>query len=94
LQDVVSSLDPILKKHLLFLHTWCGCDTTSAIYGHGKTSFIKKFLKSTKLKNLSDLFYDPWATRDEISDAGERMFVAMYGGSIETLEKLRLIYPF
>ena len=89
LQDVASCFDPIIKRHLLFLHAWCGCDTTSAIFGHGKTGFIKKFLKSTELQQLSNVFYDPWATQEEISNAGERMFVAMYGGSVETLGKLR-----
>ena len=30
-----------MKQHLLFVHAWSGCDSTSAILGKGKPSFFQ-----------------------------------------------------
>ncbi|CAB4029738.1 Hypothetical predicted protein [Paramuricea clavata] len=37
-QDLVNKAGKVVTSHLLFIHAWSGCDTTSATYGHGKTS--------------------------------------------------------
>ena len=41
------------KEHLLFVHAWSVCDTVSATYGKGKTSFVKLVNQSNELKDLS-----------------------------------------
>ena len=33
----------IKKEHLLFIHAFTGCDTTSAFYNKGKNNFITIF---------------------------------------------------
>ena len=39
-----------LKEHLLFLHSWSGCDTTSSIFGKGKGSLVNIMRKSPPLQ--------------------------------------------
>ncbi len=41
ISDLVEQAGPIITSHLLFLHAWSGCDTTSATFGQGKVSLIK-----------------------------------------------------
>ena len=44
-----------LKEYLFFLYTWTGCDTTPAIYGHGKTFLISKISSSQELHRYAEL---------------------------------------
>ena len=37
------SMSPKIKDTILFIHAVSGCDTTSALYGIGKPSILKKF---------------------------------------------------
>ena len=39
--NVTSSLPSHVKENLLFIHAWGGCDTTSALFGQGKTAVLK-----------------------------------------------------
>ena len=36
-------------SHLLFIHAWTGCDTTSATFGHGKANLLMKIQMCNKL---------------------------------------------
>ena len=58
-----------IKEHLLFIRAWTGCDTVSAPFGKGKTSFLQLFTKSAELKDISTCMTDVWATVD---DAGNQ----------------------
>ena len=42
LSAVKGRLGHHLSNHLLFAHAWSGCDTTSAIFGHGKGAITKQ----------------------------------------------------
>ena len=77
-----------LCPHLLFLHAWTGCDTTSAVYDIEKVSFVKRFLKSKHLQELAETMSDVWATREEIEAAGSQIFIILHGGE-DTLNRLR-----
>ena len=44
-----------MKDHLLFIHAWSGCDTTSSIMNKGKSSFFKLVQKSSVLKAASEV---------------------------------------
>ena len=35
IEDLVESCGDIIIRHILFIHAYSGCDTTSAIYGQG-----------------------------------------------------------
>ena len=37
--SLVSSAGGLVTRHLLFIHAWSGCDTTSAIYGQGRQCY-------------------------------------------------------
>ncbi|XP_066928663.1 uncharacterized protein [Clytia hemisphaerica] len=44
-----------IKDHLLFIHAWSGCDSTSAIYNKGKTSFLNLVRKSKKMQSAAEM---------------------------------------
>ena len=52
--DLVTKAGEVITSHLLFLHAWTGCDTTSATFGHGKTSMLKKL---NNLKKYNKYLY-------------------------------------
>ena len=37
-----------IKEHLLFLHSWSGCDSTSVVFGKGKPKVAQMLAKSNK----------------------------------------------
>ncbi len=49
-----------------------GCDTTSALYGMGKLKFMKALESSQLLRSDVLVFGDPSASKQEISEVGER----------------------
>ena len=42
-----------IKKLLLFIHAWSGCDTTSAAFGKGKANMVNTLKKSSKMREIS-----------------------------------------
>ena len=45
--DVCSSnIIPVIRKSILFIHAWSGCDSTSATSGHSKPKLMKAILKN------------------------------------------------
>ena len=74
------SLTPGLKPYVLAIHAWTGCDTTSAIYSKGKTSLLKNVSSSLELQRLMTTIRDCWADKEEIGQAGFKLFISMYGG--------------
>ena len=78
-----------VKEHLLFVHAWSGCDTTSATYGKGKPSFLKMVQKTEQLQSISEKMNDYWATKEEISEAAASTFEIVYGGKSKSLTSMR-----
>ena len=68
-------ISPTIKKYVLFIHACGGCDSTSAQYRQGKTSFIKILEESMGAMQLCDTFYSSSVSQDDINDAGLRLFV-------------------
>ena len=81
IRDVVSALQDSFRSHIMVLHTFTGCDTTSAIYAKGKTSFLKKIFASNKIRDAMEVISDPWAKPSEVGDAGQKLLLNMYGGT-------------
>ena len=78
-----------LREHILIIHAFSGCDTTSAPFGKGKTSFLYMLKKNEKLKQISEEMNGVSADRDAIGNAGIEAFRIIYGGSVnDTLSKL------
>ena len=61
IRDAVSTLQDSLQSYIKVLHAFTGCDTTSAIYASGKTSFLKKIVASDKICDVMEVISDPWA---------------------------------
>ena len=80
-----------ITEHLLFIHAWTGCDSTSAIFGKGKSNFASLVRKSSAMKSVSETLSDYWATDKEVANASVAAFLEMYGGNQEnqSLSKLR-----
>lgn len=92
ISDLVTKAGQVLKSHLLFLHAWSGCDTTSATFGHGKTSLLKRIKDSKEIQQISSLINEHNVTVEQIDKAGTRLYVIMYSGrQDDSLNSLRYI---
>lgn len=69
---------PDIADHILFLHAFIGCDTTSTFFRQGKIKFIKLFRKNDNLQNITKIFGDPYAHPDFIDIAGQKCILALY----------------
>ena len=38
ISDLITKAGGLVTSHFLYIHAWSGCDTTSATFGHGKTT--------------------------------------------------------
>jgi len=61
------------------LHAFGGCDTTSAIIGHGKGNVLCKLSSKCSDRNCISVMQDPGASIAAISEAGQRLMVLLYG---------------
>ena len=63
-------------KYLTFIQAFGGCDTVAATCGLGKIFFTKKKIA----KEAADEFLSPESAKDELGEAGAKLFVTLYGG--------------
>ncbi|GBN09761.1 hypothetical protein AVEN_58661-1 [Araneus ventricosus] len=78
-----------MKKALLFLHAFSGCDTTSSFYRQGKKLF-QFILRKEAFLQITQVNMSKQVQLDSIVDAGQRLLVALYGGKDgDTLNGLR-----
>ena len=84
-------LGPDLCSHLLFIHAFTGCDTTSRVFGVGKKAFFQKFIKGNKdLESCAICFTNPGQTCDTVEDCGYKAMVQLFGGKpTDSLTTLR-----
>ena len=76
--------------HILAIHAWGGSDTTSAVFDQGKCRILKLAQKSQEMRQWCAVFAQEDTTRDAVGEAGERIFISMYGGKPDdSLTKLR-----
>ena len=66
------------------IHAWSGCDTTSPIFGTGKTTFMKKAEKSKEIQKLLRKMAEPWQSKDAIHFASQKIFIHCYNGRSRT----------
>lgn len=77
-------------EQLLFIHAVSGCDTTSRLFGIGKGIAMKKCLASKSVQECSQVFNSESSTADQVTTAGEKALLVLYGGKPEdTLNTLR-----
>ena len=92
IRDLVTKVGGVVKAHLLFIHAWSGCDTTSATFGQGKTLLLKKIKECNELQQISYVMSKDDVTAEQIGKAGIQVFAIMYGGKQGyTLNTLRYV---
>uniref|UniRef100_UPI00358E3900 uncharacterized protein n=1 Tax=Myxine glutinosa TaxID=7769 RepID=UPI00358E3900 len=69
------------RKYLIFLHSFSGCDTVSAISGFSKSTLLTKLCKTDKAERAMDVFLDIRAKKDDIIKAGCELFKLMFRGN-------------
>ena len=90
IRDLMNKASKVVTSHLLFIHVWSGCDTTSATFGKGKTTLLKNIKESEELQHISSLMSDPNVTAEQIGKDGIRLFVVIYDDKIgDSLNSLR-----
>ena len=62
------------RKYLIFLHSFSGCDTVSAISGFSQSTLLAKLCKTDKAEKAMDVFLDIQAEKDAIIKAGCELF--------------------
>lgn len=79
-------------SQLLVIHAISGCDSTSALLGHGKDSIYKAVVKHNETLNLSQILGTPNASRLDIIEAGLKLLTIIYGGNTSySLNHLRYV---
>ncbi|GBO33476.1 hypothetical protein AVEN_143977-1 [Araneus ventricosus] len=65
--------------------------STHTLFGQGKNKFISLFLKHEELLNRAATFLNPQAATEQVTEAGENVLVALYGGdpATQNLDELR-----
>ncbi|XP_061749413.1 uncharacterized protein LOC133555680 [Nerophis ophidion] len=76
------------RRYLVFCHVFTGCDTVSAIAGHGKTILFDRFCAGDIDEHM-DIFLDIRATKDAVIQTGTAIFHYIYHGPGSTLGKVR-----
>ena len=91
ISSIVGLIQEEKLKKILLLHAMSGCDTTSLLFGVGKTKLYKKEILE-KHEDLSDVFYNSESTISEIISAGEKIIMELYSEAKKcgNLNSLRL----
>ncbi|KAJ4933951.1 hypothetical protein JOQ06_006759, partial [Pogonophryne albipinna] len=76
------------RCYLLFCHAFTGCDTVSAIAGHGKTTLFDRFCAGDIDEHM-DIFLDTQATKDAVIQAGTTIFQYIYHAPGTALGEIR-----
>ncbi|GBN13654.1 hypothetical protein AVEN_66182-1 [Araneus ventricosus] len=72
------------SRMILFIHAFSGCDTTSALFGHGKTKCCSLLEKNRRMEEKIQVFFNSEATIDQVAKAGETFLIHLYGGNPRT----------
>ena len=88
IRSIREALSEKQRRYLLLCHAFTGCDTVSAISGHGKTSLFDKFCAGEIDEHL-DVFLDLRATRDTVIRSGIAIFQYIYHAPGTTLGAIR-----
>ena len=77
LQSVKSQLGDATVSALFVLYAFTGCDTTSRIHGVGQDKLLK--IRHKLDESVVSPFYNANATKDEIKQTGESIFIQLLG---------------
>lgn len=84
-----SMIDQTAADHILFLHAFSGCDTTSALFHQGKLKCINVLRKNPDLNEVIQVFKNPKAGTEIIATAGEFFLLKLYSYSdVKTMQNM------
>ena len=87
---VRNSIDNTAAEQLLAVHALSGCDTTSALFGHGKASVYRKVIENPDTKPLTDVLSSVDASQTAVVEAGLKLLLMLYSAKpSDTLNHLR-----
>lgn len=66
------------KDKIAFIHSFTGCDTTSAFAGKGKKMTVKSLLANKNLSTLAEVFYQKNAEKKTIAEHGLKLIGSIY----------------
>ncbi|KAG5877242.1 hypothetical protein JTB14_019620 [Gonioctena quinquepunctata] len=69
------------NAHLLFIHAFTCCDTTSAAYRKSNVGFLKKCQKSKIIQRAAEVFVSGSSSPDSIQTAGMMRIISWHGAS-------------
>ena len=87
-QEIRASLSARQRHYLLFCHAFSGCDTVSAIGGHGKTTMFTRLCTGGIGRHM-DTFLDSQVRKDAVVSAGIAIFQYIYHSQGATLGATR-----
>jgi len=68
-------------RNILLIHAFSGCDTTSALFSHGKGQILKRLSGLEFLSQITAVMENADATTEDIAEAGIQLMVAAYSGT-------------
>lgn len=80
IKNVQRNLGESTCRPLLFAHAFNGCDTTSRLYGIGKSVALKLIHNNETFKKCANSFMHQQSTAKQIEEAGQKAMVLLYGG--------------
>ena len=94
IKDMQAKLATSVKSHILIAHSITGCDNVSALYSMGEKKIVIVLSDNDKDYSFLDVFKKGDATKDEVTHAGEKLLLALYGanGSDDSLNKQRYTF--
>ena len=76
--DIYSALGDRMTEQLPVIHAISGCDTTSALFGLGKASILRKILSNEQSINLTRTLCHPRATIEDVAKDGLHLMRIIY----------------
>ena len=87
---VCSQLGEQVCRNILFIHAIIGCDTTSRLFGFGKTASLTLLQKDTCFRQQAAVFDRIGSTAEEVCEAGEKALMHLYKAkNMDDLNALR-----
>ena len=87
-KTIRQSLSERQRRYLLFCHAFTGCDTVSAIGGHGKSTLFDRFCVG-EIDEHMDIFLHVQASKDAVVKSGTAIFQYIYHAPGTTLGAVR-----
>ena len=95
IKSLVKEIPQQLLDHLLFVHAWGGCDTTSTTFRHGKFKILRLMSPDDEVQFYARKYGELATSHEEIAKSSSCIFIKLYNGkpddSLTTLRHARFM---